>query len=126
MLLATAAAVMVMATVADEFERKLVSALHVLLSKAKLAAIANRLILIPPASLDVRMYVIGFTASFRLAASGVDVGALWAGICSVIVKSLVCVEGSIPNQSNRCGVTVQPSGPCVTRVYATTSHRAST
>eukprot|EP00903_Cladosiphon_okamuranus_P009476 g9030.t1 len=36
----------------------------------------------------------------RLAASGVDVGALWAGICSVIVKSLVCVEGSIPNQPN--------------------------
>lgn len=40
----------------------------------------------------------------RLAASGVDVGALWAGICSVVVKSLVCVEGSIPNQPNRCGV----------------------
>lgn len=37
----------------------------------------------------------------RLAASGIDVGALWAGICSVIVKSLVCVEGSIPNQPNR-------------------------
>ena len=37
----------------------------------------------------------------RLAASGVDVGALWAGICSVVVKSLVCVEGSIPNQPNR-------------------------
>lgn len=31
-----------------------------------------------------------------------DVGALWAGICSVVVKSLVCVEGSIPNQPNRC------------------------
>lgn len=37
----------------------------------------------------------------RLAASGVDVGALWASICSVVVKSLVCVEGSIPNQPNR-------------------------
>ncbi|CAM9733553.1 unnamed protein product, partial [Ectocarpus sp. 8 AP-2014] len=37
----------------------------------------------------------------RLAASGVDVGALWAEICSVVVKSLVCVESSIPNQPNR-------------------------
>ncbi|CAN0510955.1 unnamed protein product [Ectocarpus sp. 12 AP-2014] len=36
----------------------------------------------------------------RLAASGVDVGALWAEICSVVVKSLVCVERSIPNQPN--------------------------
>ncbi|CBJ31384.1 conserved unknown protein [Ectocarpus siliculosus] len=36
----------------------------------------------------------------RLAASGVDVGALWAEICSVVVKSLVCVESSIPNQPN--------------------------
>ncbi|CAB1119817.1 unnamed protein product [Ectocarpus sp. CCAP 1310/34] len=37
----------------------------------------------------------------RLAASGLDVGALWAEICSVVVKSLVCVESSIPNQPNR-------------------------
>ncbi|CAM9171739.1 unnamed protein product [Ectocarpus fasciculatus] len=37
----------------------------------------------------------------RLATSGVDVGALWAEICSVVVKSLVCVESSIPNQPNR-------------------------
>lgn len=37
----------------------------------------------------------------RLAGSGVDVGALWARICSVVVKSLVCVEGSIPHQPNR-------------------------
>ncbi|CAN0424416.1 unnamed protein product, partial [Hapterophycus canaliculatus] len=36
----------------------------------------------------------------RLATSGVDVDALWAGICSLVVKSLVCVEGSIPNQPN--------------------------
>ncbi|CAM9228642.1 unnamed protein product [Laminaria digitata] len=36
----------------------------------------------------------------RLATSGVDVGELWAGICSVVVKSLVCVEGTIPNQPN--------------------------
>lgn len=37
----------------------------------------------------------------RLKAKGVDVAALWAGICSVVVKSLVCVEGAIPNQPNR-------------------------
>ena len=38
----------------------------------------------------------------RLAESGVDVGVLWASICSVVVKSLVCVESAIPNQLNRC------------------------
>lgn len=40
----------------------------------------------------------------KLTASGVDVEALWADICSVVIKSLVCVEGYIPNQPNWCVV----------------------
>ena len=36
----------------------------------------------------------------RLQDQGVDVGALWQSIVTLVLKSLVCVEGSIPHQPN--------------------------
>jgi len=36
----------------------------------------------------------------RLGAAGIDTAAVWAGVCDVVVKSLVCADDVIPNQPN--------------------------